>query len=121
MLTPSANASTVSRYRTCAVGGCERNFERCEIHHLLEWDHGGETDLANLVPICSFHHHRAHEGRWHLQLEASSRELMVWLPDGSLHSRCLPDMLTDRADRLAEHHTEPRTATARTAPPQTAA
>lgn len=87
-------------YRTCAVGGCERSFERCEMHHLHEWDHLGETDLDNLVPICSFHHHRAHEGRWRLRLEASSRELTVWLPDGTLHSRCLPDMSTEHADRL---------------------
>lgn len=86
-------------YRTCAVGGCERSFERCEIHHLLPWDDLGPTDLENLIPICSFHHHRAHEGRWRLQLEASSRELEVWLPDGSLHSRSLPDMMIERAER----------------------
>lgn len=86
-------------YRTCAVGGCERSFERCEMHHLRTWEQGGPTDLDNLVPICSFHHHRAHEGRWRLQLEANTRELTVLLPDGSLHSRCIPDLLTDRADR----------------------
>ncbi len=88
-------------YRTCAVGGCEHSFERCGFHHLLPWDNRGPTDLANLVPICSFHHHRAHEGRWRLELDASTRQLEVWLPDGSLHSRSMPDMLAERADRRA--------------------
>ncbi len=95
--TPAQRRALRAMYRTCAVGGCERSFERCEIHHLREWDHGGPTDLANLVPICSYHHHRAHEGRWRMQLEASSRELTVWLPDGTLHARSLPDMTAEHA------------------------
>jgi hypothetical protein len=86
-----------SMYRTCAVGDCERSFDRCEMHHLAEWDRqSGPTDLANLVPICSFHHHRAHEGRWRLQLDPSTRQLDVHLRNGELHSRSLPDMMQDR-------------------------
>lgn len=85
-----------SMYRTCAVGGCERSFDRCEIHHLLEWDrHSGPTDLANLLPLCSYHHHRAHEGRWRLQLDPSTRQLDIELPNGQHHSTALPDMITD--------------------------
>jgi hypothetical protein len=38
-------------------------------------------------------HHRAHEGRWRLQLDPSTRQLNVFLPNGSLHSQCLPDSL----------------------------
>ncbi|MFK7918336.1 MAG: hypothetical protein AB8G14_09690 [Ilumatobacter sp.] len=85
-------------YRTCGVDGCDTGFDRCEMHHLVEWNDLGDTDLENLVPVCSFHHHRAHEGRWRLQLEPSTRQLSVFLPDGSLHSRCLPDMVAERAD-----------------------
>jgi hypothetical protein len=87
-----------SMHRTCAVGGCEREFDDCEVHHLAEWDqHDGPTDLENLLPLCGYHHHRVHEGRWRLQLDASTRELNVFLPDGSLHCRCLPDLLEERA------------------------
>ena len=82
-----------SMYRTCAIDGCEQHFDRCHIHHLEEWEDLGLTDLDNLLPLCSFHHHRAHEGRWQLQLEASSRQLTVRLPDGTLHSRAFPDLL----------------------------
>ena len=80
-------------YRTCAVGGCANHFDRCHIHHLDEWDHLGLTDLNNLVPLCSFHHHRAHEGRWQLQLDASSRQLTVRLANGTPHSQAFPDLL----------------------------
>ena len=95
--TPAQRAALRSMYRTCAIDGCETNFDRTEIHHLLEWDQDqGRTDLVNLLPVCLFHHHRAHEGRWRLQLDSSTRELTVYLPNGTLHSRCLPDMLAER-------------------------
>ncbi|GHJ57730.1 hypothetical protein NOK12_02490 [Nocardioides sp. OK12] len=51
---------------TCAIGTCERPFAWTEIHHLLPWAHRGDTDLDNGIPLCSWHHHRAHDPRWHL-------------------------------------------------------
>jgi len=83
-------------YRTCAVAGCDRHFDVCHMHHLAEWDELGETNLDNLLPLCSFHHHRAHEGRWRLQLDPSTRQLTIRLPDGTLHSRARPDLLAER-------------------------
>jgi hypothetical protein len=32
------------------------------VHHLLEWEHGGTTDLSNLVLLCRRHHVAVHEG-----------------------------------------------------------
>jgi len=94
--TPAQRAALRSMYRTCAIDGCETSFDRTEIHHLLEWDrHHGPTDLENLLPVCTYHHHRAHEGRWRLHLDPNTRELRVFLPDGTLHSRCRPDLLAD--------------------------
>jgi hypothetical protein len=85
-------------YRTCAVEGCETGFDRCEIHHVLEWsEQQGPTDLKYLVPACPYHHHRFHEGRWPIQLHPKTREFTVWYPDGTLHSRSRPDIPT-------EHH-----------------
>jgi hypothetical protein len=98
-------------YRTCAIDGCDRHYDLCHIHHLHEWEHGGSTDLANLIPLCSFHHHRAHEGRWRLQLDPSTRELTVTLPEEIPHSIGHPDLLAERdCQRGAappEDHTAP--------------
>ena len=97
LATPSQRAALRSMYRTCAIVGCDRNFDRCHVHHIDEWEHHGPTDLVNMVPLCSFHHHRTHEGRWRLQLDPSTRQLTVHLPNGHLHSRSRPDLITERA------------------------
>ena len=99
--TPAQRNALRSMYRTCAVGGCDIGFDRCEIHHLIEWSNLGNTDLENLLPICTYHHHRAHEGRWRLQLDPTTRQLTVHHPDGTLHSRAEPDMLTEHHGHLA--------------------
>ena len=48
-------------HATCAVEGCDMDFDWCEIHHLQPWEKGGLTDLDNLVPLCSYHHHLIHD------------------------------------------------------------
>ncbi|MGQ0465851.1 MAG: DUF222 domain-containing protein [Sporichthyaceae bacterium] len=45
----------------CRFPGCgaTRFLHR---HHVLHWSRGGRTDLANLMSLCTFHHHAVHEG-----------------------------------------------------------
>jgi hypothetical protein len=52
------------RHDTCATEGCERPFAWCDVHHPHPWSQGGATDLANAVPLCGFHHRRAHDRRF---------------------------------------------------------
>jgi hypothetical protein len=81
-----------SMYRTCGIGDCDVAFDRCEIHHLNSWTADqGETNLDSLLPVCSRHHHLAHEGGWVLELDPGSRELTIRLPDGTVHCRCRPN------------------------------
>jgi hypothetical protein len=89
-------------YRTCGIGDCDVPFDRCEIHHLDEWDaHHGETNLDRLIPACSRHHHLAHEGGWRLDLDPTTRELTITLPDGTVHRRSRPHSVTARTVRSA--------------------
>jgi hypothetical protein len=67
-------------HQTCAVEGCATPFAHCTIHHLQPWEAGGATDLANLVPLCTRHHHAAHEGRWTLALDPVTRRLRAAPP-----------------------------------------
>ena len=56
----------------CAVAGCERPFAWCEIHHhRLSWAKDGRTDLDNGLPLCGYHHRRAHDDRWDLRRHPS--------------------------------------------------
>ena len=68
-------------HRTCAVPGCDVTFDRCTIHHIHWWRHGGTTDLANLLPLCNRHHHLVHDRGWQLEL-GPHRELTVTTPSG---------------------------------------
>ena len=48
--------AVVASHLTCVVRGCDRPVADCEIDHRHERRDGGGTDLANLEPLCVFHH-----------------------------------------------------------------
>lgn len=58
-------------HETCAVTGCERLFAWCEVHHHRLRSAGGRTDLDNALPLCGWHHRRAHEDGWDLRRHSS--------------------------------------------------
>ena len=67
---------------TCAIPDCEVIFDHCNVHHIEYWaisdsGGGGSTDLNNMIPLCSGHHHAAHEGGWKLKLNPETRELTI--------------------------------------------
>ena len=72
-------------YRGCGIPGCDVSFDRCTIHHVVWWRHGGRTDLENLLPLCPHHHTLVHTAGWVITL-GPNRELTLRLPDGSLHN-----------------------------------
>ena len=72
--------------RHCAFPGCAAPNDWCEAHHIDEWDpdpsnEHGRTDMANLVPLCRYHHHAVHEGGYTLTLEPDGH-VLVTRPDG---------------------------------------
>jgi hypothetical protein len=66
--TPKQRRALAQQYRDCAIGDCDTPFDRCEIHHIIPWEHGGPTDLANMLPVCSRHHHLIRNQRWRIVL-----------------------------------------------------
>jgi hypothetical protein len=60
----SGRMRTLLRLRDqgCRYPGCAVPAANTEGHHVVHWADGGRTDLANLVSLCRFHHHRHHEG-----------------------------------------------------------
>ena len=79
-------------YSTCAWSHCERPVSWCQAHHINQWEHGGPTDLDNLVPLCSRHHHAVHEGQWTIKL-LPDRTLRIFGPNGAHHANAHPDRL----------------------------
>ncbi len=84
LFTRSQRVAAGLRHETCAATGCERPYAWCELHHRKPWSAEGRTDLANAVPLCSWHHHRVHDPNY----------AATWHPDGSLTlhrvQRCVP-------------------------------
>jgi hypothetical protein len=87
-------------YPTCAIPGCDAHFERCKLHHVVWWERGGRTDLANMLPLCVEHHHAVHDRGWLLHL-ACDRQLTIMYPDGTTQ-REGPDRRSGRAGPGAE-------------------
>lgn len=69
--TPGQRHALATRYDSCGIGGCERPFAWCEIHHLDPWSKGGRTELAKALPLCGHHHRRAHDDRYDLRRHVS--------------------------------------------------
>ena len=68
---------------TCAIPDCDVPFHRCQIHHIEYWENGGRTDLDNQVPLCTRHHHAAHEGGWKLSLDPGTRTVSFQMPSAN--------------------------------------
>jgi hypothetical protein len=56
-----------ARDKGCRFPGCT-NTRHIDAHHIKHWANGGETKPSNLVSLCSFHHHKVHEGGMEVQM-----------------------------------------------------
>lgn len=85
--TRSQRRALAAMHRCCAFPGCDVGFDACRIHHVRWWwEHGGRTDIGNLLPVCERHHHLLHEGRWGLTLASDAARTATWTrPDGEVH------------------------------------
>lgn len=79
LATAAQRKAIFAMYSACAIPECRVNIEHCVPHHIDWWEHGGATDLGNLVPLCSRHHHAVHDGGWKLEMRAG-RKLQITRP-----------------------------------------
>jgi hypothetical protein len=69
------------RDRHCRFKGCDRPAAWCEGHHVHPWELGGPTNMANLVMLCTRHHHLLHKPGWQAKLLPDAT-FEVTTPDG---------------------------------------
>ncbi len=82
-------SALVIRDEHCRFPGCDRPSVWCEGHHVVWVTHGGTTELANLVLVCSRHHHVLHQPGWHAKLLPDAT-LEVTGPEGLVRSTSPP-------------------------------
>ncbi|MFW2384067.1 MAG: HNH endonuclease signature motif containing protein, partial [Acidimicrobiales bacterium] len=96
--TAEQRAGLRALYPVCPISGAP--WSQIEVHHIIEWDHGGKTQLSNLVPISARWHHLVHEGRWTLEMD-QDRTLRLSRPDGTLHRTLDPPLPINQGHVLA--------------------
>ena len=54
------------RDKGCRFSSCGFS-DFTQVHHMLPWVLGGETNLSNLITLCGRHHHAVHELGWSMK------------------------------------------------------
>src|SRR6187549_3829500 len=77
---PPASLRRLAKWRAdrCMGPGCGMPASRCEVDHTIAWEHGGDTALENLAPLCKGHHKVKHHGGWQLQQIPESGGAVEW-------------------------------------------
>ena len=53
---PPLRLAVAVRDGGCAFPGCTVPIWHCDMHHIVPWQEGGPTNLANVVALCRTHH-----------------------------------------------------------------
>lgn len=72
----------------CIFPSCTRPPRWCQAHHIVEWAHGGVTELANLTLLCTEHHRLIHHSEW--QVHTGTDQLPYCTPPPYLDPRAHP-------------------------------
>ncbi|HEX7165444.1 MAG TPA: DUF222 domain-containing protein [Acidimicrobiales bacterium] len=89
--TPLWNAIVI-RDRHGRFPGCDRPPNWCEGHHIRHVEHGGPTEVNNLVLLCTRHHHLLHDQHWQAKLLPDAT-FEVTTPDGTTRTTRPPGAL----------------------------
>ena len=57
----------LAQWKTRFWFGCNQPAEWAEGHHIVPWESGGATSLANAALPCAYHHHVIHRDGWQLE------------------------------------------------------
>jgi hypothetical protein len=63
---PAKRRAIVATHPGCVWPGCGRRITQDHIHHLLEFNRGGETLVDDGAPLCRVHHSMLHREGWAL-------------------------------------------------------
>ncbi|HET8930973.1 MAG TPA: DUF222 domain-containing protein [Acidimicrobiales bacterium] len=83
-----------ARDHGCRFPGCA-NSRYVDAHHVIEWEDGGPTDMANLVLLCNRHHRLVHHGAFRIDADGEQgfsfidqHDHLIRPPDLRARHRC---------------------------------
>jgi hypothetical protein len=81
LVPPHVRRAAEVRDGGCVFAGCGAPTFWCDVHHLLQWINGGETNLENSALLCERHHTQVHHG-FRVERQPDGR-WRTWRPDGT--------------------------------------
>jgi hypothetical protein len=66
LATRDQRRTLLATHAMCGFPGCQAPSSWCQIHHVVDWNANGPTDLDNLLPLCHRHHDAVHKRGWRL-------------------------------------------------------
>lgn len=81
LVPPRLRRAIIARDRTCVIPGCGRPHQWTDIHHIIPWQHGGETSTNNCVLLCRYHHTMVHQKK--LTISGPAHRLDIRTRDGT--------------------------------------
>jgi len=78
VVSPELRKVVMIRDRHCQIGRCRVPAKWCDVHHIVHWLDGGETNLDNLVLLCRRHHVDHHEGGWTISRQPDGTVTTEW-------------------------------------------
>lgn len=65
----------------CIIPGCSVPAYWCEVHHVIPWQHHGETNVENGVLLCWYHHHSIETSGWEIRMIGGKPQVKapVWI------------------------------------------
>jgi hypothetical protein len=84
LFTPAQRLALWARDQGCRFPGCRSPW--VQAHHVVPWQDGGATNLANGLSLCGHDHQGVHEGRWRITIDdaalGANGPVTFWGPDG---------------------------------------
>ncbi len=106
LATPGQTMALHIRDGGCSFPGCTHPPSYCDRHHILDWIHGGPTDLDNLTLLCRYHHTHFLQKGWTCRINAD--DLPEWIPPWWIDREQRPQ-INARIRRLhAQRQQQPR-------------
>ncbi|MEO8220457.1 MAG: DUF222 domain-containing protein [Specibacter sp.] len=68
LFTAAQRKILLARDMGCTFPDCTAPANWCDAHHIIPWQDGGDTSVANGVLLCSLHHHLVHRGHWSIKI-----------------------------------------------------